>query len=199
MNIPLENQEIRSQIRKNNRRIYLKVVIGILLVALLELFVFLYYAEKQDASSIVVYVVIGLLVFVPLKELLPILRDTSWEGNIREIEFLEEHDSRVKTTCRNTATRTKDACVLHIMRLHVQTVNQKPIIKEFLCDNPKQIPPYREGDIVRYYRGTRYPILIDADGHRPICVMCGCTTISETGHCEFCGISIIEAKERIDT
>ena len=197
--IPPENADIRMRIRQNNCKTILKTLGGLLLVWLSVLICILFYRDKQDISISVVIGIGGLCSLLPLKQLLPLISDQSWKGIIREIEFLEEHDGRIKTTCRNTAMRTKDGCVLHIMRLHVLTASQKTIIKEFSWDNPKQIPPYCEGDTVRYYRGTGYPILIDTDHYRPICVMCGCTTVSKTGHCEFCGTSIINTKERTVT
>lgn len=195
ISVPLQNSDILTQIRRNNLRTLWKTLGGLLVVLGLELICYLFYHGKQEAITPAVYLAVGLLSLIPLKQLLPLTFDTSWEGVIKEIEFLEEHDGRIKTTCRNTATRTKDGCVLHIMRLHVLTPNNKTIIKEFLWDNPKQIPPYHEGDLIRYYRGTAYPMILDVHTLRPICVMCGGTTVSESGHCAFCGMSIILAKE----
>lgn len=199
ISVPQQNPDILAQIHRNNCKTILKTLGGLLLIWLFALLCILFYSTKQDISALTVCLVAGLLSLIPTKQLFPLISDQSWEGIIRKIEFLEEHDGRIKTTCRNTATRTKDGCVLHIMRLHILASNQKTYIKEFLWDNPKQIPPYCEGDTVRYYCGTNYPIFVDTEYRRPICVMCGCTTVSETGHCAFCSVSIIEAKEHVDT
>lgn len=190
--LPYEYPDIQKKIQTKTSASVFRIVIGLLLVAALECLCFLYYGDKNDSSLIAVYLIIALLAFRPVKELIQLLLDFSWEGTICEINYKEYYDGSMKTKCRNYGRLSKDGCILHTMQLQIKMANHKTVVKDLLWDNPKQLLPYRVGDNVRYYRGTKYPLIIDDKQPRPLCILCGCTTISETGHCEFCGTSIIQ-------
>ncbi len=181
--------EILRKITRRSVRILLLSALWIAAVTAVELLFlheyFLTHHVKPLPSAIIwlVLYLIGLLKI----GLFPWLIDVPWEGTLIRVKY--HSPGALPTSTANDENNE----ILTVRTAKGQT------FRRCIPRNPElDAIIYREGDVVRYFRGTKYPMILKRDGAPAprICVFCSdVLPYPDRTHCYFCGMPVIDNRQ----
>ncbi len=177
--------DIHRKINHRSSRILLLSALWIAAVTAVELVFlhnyFLAHSVPPFAAAVIwlVLYLIGLLKI----ELFPWLFDLPWEGTLIRVKY---HSPGALPT--STANDENNEI------LTIRTAEGKTFRRCIPRDPKLDAVIYREGDLVRYYRGTKYPLILKREGAPApwLCVFCSnVQPYPGRTHCDHCGMSLI--------
>ncbi len=192
----IENPDIRRRIAHRSVRILLLSVFWIAAVTVAEkLFLYGYFIENRvgPIPAAIIWMVLYLIGILKIG-LFPWLFDTSWEGEAVKIKY-------------RTYVTSDGALMLNRGAVYEQTAEHLTVLMagggklRYKVTHQKELDAiiYREGDLIRHYRGAPYPLILKRDGAPTprICVFCSdVQPYPERTHCDHCGMSLIEIRKK---
>ena len=178
--------EIRRKVTRRSVRILLLSALWIGIVTFIELrFLYNYFLAHsvQPLPAAIIWLVLYLIGLLKIG-LFPWLFDFPWEGTLIRVKY---HSPGALPT--STANDENNEI------LTIRTAKGKTF-RRCIPRNPElDAIIYREGDVVRYFRGTKYPMILKRSGAPAprICVFCSdVLPYPDRTHCDFCGMSLID-------
>ncbi len=187
----IENPDIRRRIARRSARILLLSVLWISAVTVAEqLFLYDYFVENRvgPIPAAIIWLVLYLIGLLKIG-LFPWLFDTSWEGDVVKVKYRSYVTSNGALMLNRSAVyeQTDEHLTIHMQKGKLRyTVTRQKDLDAVI---------YKEGDLVRHYRGTPYPLILARDGAPAprICVFCSdVQPYPDRTHCDFCGMSLID-------
>ena len=187
--IPKENADIRKAIRgKLIRQIVICAVWTAIVSAFMIVYAYNYFIGALSVGAAYVFWIgVSLIPFLKYK-FWRWFADRSYEGTV--------------VSCRQTTAVTKKGLLsglgMTLTRKYTQNIqirlpNGEEKTTEISWWDGEHVPYYYEGDYIRYYRGTKFPMVISAEpGAHRYCVMCGTSNHPEETVCMICGKSLID-------
>lgn len=181
-------QSLKKRVRKQQAPRLYGFLTLFLAISLLELFFLFDYTEKSfnRIGAVCLYLILILLPAFFLK-IPSLLFDFPWEGTVEDIRydsFVDSHDivGMKYTSLYHAFTAT----------LTVRKDNGKKVVFDIRLSRSDEELPYRIGDRIRRYRGTKYPVLLDTASNRPrVCALCGKTVPADQTPCSYCRADIV--------
>lgn len=191
----IENLDIRRSIARRSTRILLLSALWISAVTVAEqLFLYDYFVENRvgPIPAAIIWMVLYLIGILKIG-LFPWLFDTSWEGDVVKVKYRSYVTSNGALMLNRGAVyeQTDEHLTIHMQKGKLRyTVTRQKDLDAVI---------YKEGDLVRHYRGTPYPLILARDGASAprICVFCSdVQPYPDRTHCDHCGMSLIEIRKK---
>lgn len=189
------NPDIRRRIALRSYRIVILSLVWIAVVTAVEyLFLHDYFLRKGVAvlPATVIWLVLYLIGLLKIG-LFPWLFDVSWEGELVKVKYRSYVTSKGLMLNRSAMFEQTD----EILKIRM---SRGGTLRRCIPRDPKlDAVIYKEGDLVRYYRGTKYPLILKRSGAPApwICVFCSdVQPYPERTHCDHCGMSLIEIRKK---
>ena len=191
----IENPDIRRSIARRSTRILLLSALWISAVTVAEqLFLYDYFVENRvgPIPAAIIWMVLYLIGILKIG-LFPWLFDTSWEGDVVKVKYRSYVTSNGALMLNRGAVyeQTDEHLTIHMQKGKLRyTVTRQKDLDAVI---------YKEGDLVRHYRGTPYPLILARDGAPAprICVFCSdVQPYPDRTHCDHCGMSLIEIRKK---
>ena len=188
--------EIRSKIARRSARILLLSALWIGFITFVELrFLHDYFLSKRvpPIPAAIIWLVLYLIGILKIG-LFPWLFDVPWEGTLIRVKYKSYMTNKGLVPNRSTMYEQTDE-YLKIRAARGGT------LRRCIPRNPKlDAVIYKEGDVVRYFRGTKYPMILGRDGAPAprICVFCSdVQPYPDRTYCDFCGMPVIENRKKL--
>ena len=181
---------IRRKIAHRSVRI---LILSVLWVGAVTLFETMYFHDYLTGHRVPLIPAVLICLILYLLGLLNIgffawLSDMPWEGTLAHVKY-------------HTYAKTP-GLIVNPSTIYEQTEERLKIrlpngmtIRRTIQRHPKlDAVIYREGDVVRYFRGTKYPMILHREGAPAprICVFCSdVQPYPERNTCDFCGMEVI--------
>ena len=187
--------EIRRKIALRSVRILLLSALWIGIVTFVEMqFLYQYFVTHSvpPIAAAVIWLVLYLIGVWKIG-LFPWLFDTSWEGDVVKVKYRSYITSNGALMLNRCAVyeQTDEHLTIHMQKGKLRyTVTRQKDLDAVI---------YKEGDLVRHYRGTPYPLILARDGAPAprICVFCSdVQPYPDRTHCDHCGMSLIEIRKK---
>ncbi len=186
--------EIRRKIALRTGRILLLSALWIGVVTFIELrFLYNYFVNHSvpPIAAAVIWLVLYLIGLWKIG-LFPWLFDMSWEGTLIKVKYHSYITNPGLMPNRSTQYEQTD----EILKIRMSGGGT---LRRCIPRDPKlDAVIYREGDFVRYFRGTKYPLILKRDGAPAprLCVFCSdVQPYPDRTHCDYCGMSLIEIRK----
>lgn len=181
--------EIRRKIALRSVRILLLSALWIGIVTFVEMRFLYQYFVTHSVSPIAAAVIWLVLYLIGVWKigLFPWLFDLPWEGTLIRVKY--HSPGALPTSTANDETNEI---------LTIRTVGGRTF-RRCIPRNPQlDAVIYKEGDLVRYFRGTKYPMILKRDGAPAprICVFCSdVQPYPDRTHCDFCRMPVIDNRK----
>lgn len=183
--------QIRRKIAHRSVRILILSVLWVGAVTLFETMFFHGYLTEHRVPLIPAVLIWLILYLLGLWNIgfFSWLFDMPWEGTLAHVKY-------------HTYAKTP-GLIVNPSTIYEQTEERLKIrmpngmtIRRTVQRHPKlDAVIYKEGDVVRYFRGTKYPIILHREGAAAprICVFCSdVQPYPERNTCDFCGMEVID-------
>ena len=182
--------EIRRKIALRSARILLLSALWIGFVTFAEVqFLYDYFITHRvpPIPAAIIWLVLYLIGIWKIG-LFPWLFDVPWEGTLIRVKY--HSPGALPTATANDETNE----ILTIRMARGGT------LRRCIPRNPElDAVIYKEGDVVRYFRGTKYPMILGREGDVAprICVFCSdVQPYPDRTHCDFCRMPVIENRKK---
>ena len=181
--------EIRRKIALRSMRILLLSALWLGVVTFIEYrFLYNYFVTHSvpPIAAAVIWLVLYLIGVWKIG-LFPWLFDLSWEGTLIRVKY--HSPGALPTSTANDETNEI---------LTIRTAGGRTF-RRCIPRNPQlDAVIYKEGDLVRYFRGTKYPMILKRDGAPAprICVFCSdVQPYPDRTHCDHCRMPVIDNRK----
>ena len=206
--VPAEYEDIKRELARRTRRLYLKSAIWCASVLILEyIYLWDYFAARIGVVGSALAAGV-LLVFYPVKQgLFSEMTDFGWEGTVRDVKKKSyiHFKSLANRSYTDMTTRIEGHLIMYGKEGRSAFFEKWfPVKHKFMLRSGSAELPYLPGDYIRCYVGCAYPVIVRRPGedwYPPrVCVFCGKTENNrERAVCDFCGFSLITPHETVQS
>lgn len=174
--------DLRKKLRRRFALPFL--VYGIWLALLVAVSVWVIAPILDDDSKIVAPTVLLAAVILPifLLKLPKRLKDRSYRGVVRSCHVYDQFNVPPTRTPGDPIYRPR-------VQLTIEEADGRILLPELPLSDPHAPPPWKEGDELIHFRGSR--LHLTTDKLPTTCILCGGISPEEKEHCVFCGHSLI--------
>lgn len=192
--IPKENPDLIRAIRgKMIRQIALCAIWTAAVAAFMLLYAYDYFEKSVSiGAAITVWVVLTAIPFIRCK-CWRWFTDRSFEGTVISCK---QTTSVTKKSLDNSVSPSGAGFIrTYTQNIQILLSNGKDKTFKITWKADADVPYYYEGDSIRYYRGTKYPLVLSDDPNAPkLCVLCGTANLPDDQTCSICRHSLIDRR-----